>query len=57
MGCCCKKRKESKNINPKGLDQNNLLNESTTESQINEVKVKVNLDYFENIKLLGKGTF
>lgn len=57
MGCCCKKRKKSENINPKGLDQNNLLNESTTESQINEVKVKVNLDYFENIKLLGKGTF
>ena len=57
MGCCCKKRKESETINSKGLDQNNLLEEGETETQINEVKVKVNLDYFENIKLLGKGTF
>jgi serine/threonine protein kinase len=57
MGCCCKKRKESEIINPKDLAQKNLLEESITESQINEIKVKVNLDYFENIKLLGKGTF
>ena len=57
MGCCCKKRKESDIFSPKGLAQDNLLEESVTESQINEVKVKVNLDYFENIKLLGKGTF
>ena len=57
MGCCCKKRKESEIINPKDLAQKNLLEESMTESQINEIKVKVNLDYFENIKLLGKGTF
>jgi protein-serine/threonine kinase len=53
MGCCCKKRKESSKV----LEQNKLLEESITESQINEVKIKVNLDYFENIKLLGKGTF
>ena len=57
MGCCCKKRKGAGTINPESLKQNNLLEENITESQINEVKVKVNLDYFENIKLLGKGTF
>ena len=57
MGCCCKKRKGAGTINPEILEENNLLEESVTESQINEVKVKVNLDYFENIKLLGKGTF
>jgi len=57
MGCCCKKRKGPENINSKDLEQNTLLEESITESQINETKIKVNLDYFENIKLLGKGTF
>ena len=57
MGCCCKKRKESEKINSNYLEQDSLLKDSITESQLNELKVKVNLDYFEKIKLLGKGNF
>jgi serine/threonine protein kinase len=58
MGCCCKKRQEI-NVDlllgedPQIIDSRN----TSQEAQLNEVKLKMSLDKFQIIKLLGTGTF
>ena len=60
MGCCCKKRKEKiDDENPlyPDLESNQIGIEAKSETQLSEFKIKMNLDYFESIKLLGMGSF
>ena len=57
MGCCCKKRNEVNSLYSDDLESNSLESGNITQTQLSILKVKMNLDYFETIKLLGKGTF
>ena len=58
MGCCCKKRKEEiNNVNNLYPDLESNEKEAKSETQLSEFKIKMNLDYFESIKLLGMGSF
>jgi len=60
MGCCCKKRKEKINDEDalySDLESDKKDDEAKSETQLSEFKIKMNLDYFESIKLLGTGSF
>ena len=57
MGCCCKKRNEVNSLYSDDLESNSLESGNITQTQLSILKVKMNLDFFETVKLLGKGTF
>ena len=60
MGCCCKKRQHIESLLDQDSESSEIIEKDTTEtqlSQLSEIKIKINLDSFEIIKLLGKGTY
>ena len=59
MGCCCKKRNEDVEslLDSNPDDENEIMDRGSKETQLSEFKIKVNLDNFEIIKVIGKGTY
>ena len=58
MGCCCKKR--NNDVEPlldSNHEENEIIETNSKETQLSELKIKLNLDNFEIIKLIGKGTY
>ena len=59
MGCCCKKRRQEESILETEQDTNEILDRTENETQLREIKakIKIDLDSFEIIKLIGEGTY
>ena len=56
MGCC-NKRKKLDILIENDSQNNKIIETSKSETQLNEVPKKIDIDSFEILKLLGKGTY
>ena len=59
MGCCCKKKKQEESILETEQDTDEIIDSNLNETQLSEIKakIKIELDNFEIIKLIGEGTY
>ncbi len=58
MGCCCKKKKKETLLDSDDNEEpKEILKNSLNETQMKEIKLKISLDNFEIIKLIGEGTY
>lgn len=59
MGCCCKKKQKIETVlyPDENEEANEIVRESVNNTQLNEIKLKIKVDDFDIVKLIGKGTY